>query len=91
MSHVLSRAAIGVLILAVFTGCSRTDAGSAERVERVERVEREARYGCRTHPDIVLPKPGPCPICGEPLRPIDPSPAGTLAERAPDLDERRDR
>lgn len=30
-------------------------------------------YTCGMHPWVVLPKPGPCPICGMPLVPLDPA------------------
>ena len=30
-------------------------------------------YTCGMHPWVLLPKPGPCPICGMPLTPVDPA------------------
>jgi len=30
-------------------------------------------YTCGMHPWVVLPRPGPCPICGMPLVPLDPA------------------
>lgn len=72
---------LGALAL-VGAGCARTD--------RAPTTAEGSRYGCQVHRDVALPQPGLCPVCGEPLRPVDSRPANSLAERAPELDGPRD-
>lgn len=47
------------------------DPGASEAEAGTEHDHRY--YTCGMHPWVVLPKPGPCPICGMPLVPLDPA------------------
>lgn len=47
--------------------------GTAESGDEAGGEHVHSYYTCGMHPWVVLPKPGPCPICGMPLVPLDPA------------------
>jgi len=47
------------------TGCSKSESAQSEQL-----------YTCGMHPQVILNKPGNCPICGMKLTPIRKQPAG---------------
>ena len=45
--------------------------GSAPQARMQGPAPLSARWTCPMHPEIVREKPGPCPICGMALEPMD--------------------
>jgi Cu+-exporting ATPase len=47
--------------------------GGKAAAEKNTGTEREVDHTCPMHPEIRQPRPGPCPICGMALEPVEPS------------------
>jgi P-type Cu+ transporter len=56
--------------------------------ESPEPVEVTLQYSCPMHADVITEKPGPCPLCGMALDPLDPTVAGEDDSELVDMENR---
>lgn len=64
---------IPVIILILFTACSKEQKKDEHQHGQAKSEEAETKYTCPMHPQIVADAPGACPICGMDLVPINKS------------------
>ncbi len=68
--------AVGLVLGYVFFGTSAKDSANAKTVSGIsETADGYQMWTCSMHPQIMLPEPGDCPICG-----MDLIPASTSAD-----------
>jgi Cu(I)/Ag(I) efflux system membrane fusion protein len=74
---VVGVAIVAALWLGVEVGTRSSEGGGAEAAQATAGGKGEKAapkyYTCGMHPWVILPHPGPCPICGMPLVPLDPA------------------
>ncbi len=87
---------VGLIIIAIvafslgsfFTGGSSSPGEEADLNNHSEAASSEPTiWTCSMHPQIKLPKPGKCPICGMDLIPLESGGAGELGPREIKLSE----
>lgn len=67
--------ALAALAAALWLGAQVGKRSAGEGGEEAADAAGHAHryYTCGMHPWVILPHPGPCPICGMPLVPLDPA------------------
>lgn len=68
--------AVALVAVALFVGTRIGGRGAAAGDDPAAEASAGGAahyYTCGMHPWVVLPHPGPCPICGMPLVPLDPA------------------
>jgi Cu(I)/Ag(I) efflux system membrane fusion protein len=72
---------IAALVVAFLVGLSLRG-GDSERLQYAAESDQATPWTCSMHPQIQLPDPGPCPICGMDLIPVGSSASGPAGPRS---------